>query len=142
VGAKISILFLIGIMASVLPVYGGPLLAHWSIEDQAGGIAVGLGGEVYVTINNSHKVVKYSPEGEKLAEWDVDGVIETNGIAVGPGGEVYVTINNSHKVVKYSPEGEKLDEWTVDGVMNGIAVGPNGFVYISFTNRMIQVFGA
>ena len=141
-GAKISILFVIGIMASVLPVYGGPLLAQWSAEDLVGGIAVGPGGEVYVTINNSHKVVKYSTEGEKLAEWDVDGVIETNGIAVGPGGEVYVNINNSHKVVKYSSEGELLDEWSVDGVMNGIAVGPNGLVYISFTNRMIQVFGA
>ena len=142
VGAKISILFLISIVASVLPVYGGPLLAQWSAEDQASGIAIGPDGEVYVTINNNHKVVKYSTEGEMLAEWDVDGVIETNGIAVGPGGEVYVTINNNHKVVKYSSEGEKLDEWAVDGVMNGIAVGPNGLVYLTFTNRMIQVFAA
>jgi len=142
VGAKVSILFVIGILASVFPVSGGPLLAHWSVEDQPGGIAVGPGGEVYVTINNSHKVVKYSPDGEVLAEWDVDGVIETNGIAVGPGGEVYVTINNSHRVVKYSTDGEKLDEWSVEGMMNGIAAGPNGLVYISFTNRMIQVFGA
>lgn len=141
-GAKISILFVISILASVLPVCGGPLLAQWSLEDLVGGIAIGPGGEVYVTINNSHKVVKYSPEGERLAEWDVDGVIETNGIAVGPGGEVYVTINNNHKVVKYSSAGEKLDEWAVEGAMNGIAAGPNGLIYISFTNRMIQVFWA
>ncbi len=140
-GAKIPILLVIGIMASVLPVYGGPMLTQWSVEDQPGGIAISPWGEVYVTINNNHKVVKYSPEGEMLAEWDVDGVIETNGITVGPGGEVYVTINNNHKVVKYSSDGEKLDEWAVDGMMSGIAVGPNGLVYISFTNRLIQVFG-
>jgi hypothetical protein len=140
VGAKISILFVIGIMASVLPVYGGPLLAQWSVEDQANGIAVGPGGEVYVNINQNHKVVKYSSEGEMLTEWFLENV--ASGIAVGPGGEVYVNINQNHKVVKYSSEGEMLDEWNVDGVMNGIDVGPNGLVYISFTNRMIQVFGA
>ncbi len=140
-GAKIPILLVIGILASALPVYGGPLLAQWSVEDQVGGIAVSPWGEVYVTINNNHKIVKYSPEGDVLAEWDVDGVIETNGIAVGPGGDVYVTINNNHKVVKYSPAGEKLDDWTVEEVMTGIAVGPNGLVYISLANRLIQVFG-
>lgn len=92
VGAKISILFLISIVASVLPVYGGPLLAQWSAEDQASGIAIGPDGEVYVTINNNHKVVKYSSEGEKLDEWSVDGVM--NGIAVGPNGLVYLTFTN------------------------------------------------
>ena len=122
------------------PGSGASLLTHWAAEDGIDGIAVGPGGEVYVNINQNHKVVKYSAEGEKLAEWDVDGVIETNGIAVGPGGEVYVTINNNHKVVKYSSEGEKLGEWGVDGVMTGIGAGPDDLVYVAFANGLIQVF--
>ncbi len=35
-----------------------------------GVIAVGPGGEVYVIINNSHRVVKYSADGELLGGWD------------------------------------------------------------------------
>lgn len=135
---KISILLVISLLASAVHVCGAPLVTQWRVGDQASGIAVGPGGEVYVTINNSHKVVRYSVEGEKLAEWDVDGVI--NGIAVGPRGEVYVTINNSHRVVKYSSEGDMLGGWTVEMDMTGIAVGPNGLVYVSFTNGLIQVF--
>jgi hypothetical protein len=77
-----------------------------------------------------------------LAEWDVDGVIETNGIAVGPGGEVYVNINQNYNVVKYSPDGEMLNEWTVEGEMTDMAAGPNGLVYISFTDGLIQVLEA
>ena len=118
------------------------MLAEWTLEDVADGISVGPGGEVYVTINNSHKVVRYSPEGERQAEWEVPGVIETNGIAVGPVGEVYVIVTNSHKVLKFSPDGAMLDGWTGEGEMTGIAVGPNGLVYISLTNGLIQVFEA
>jgi len=138
--AKISILLVICLLASVVPVYGASLSTQWTVEDKADGIAIGSGGEVYVTINNNHKVVKYSPEGEMLTEWSLEGVAD--GIAVGPGGEVYVNINQNHKVVKYSPEGVMLDGWTVEGEMTAMAIGPNGLVYVSFTNGLIQVFEA
>jgi sugar lactone lactonase YvrE len=143
---KTSILFVICLLTyaalGTALASGASLLTYWVAEGRIDSIATGLGGDVYVTINNNHKVVKYSSEGEKLTEWNVDGVIETNGIAVGPRGDVYVTINNNHKVVKYSSEGEKLDEWSVDGVMVGIGVGPDGLVYVAFTNGMIQIFAA
>ncbi len=90
-------------------------VTQWPVDGGPDGIAVGPGGEVFVNINNNYRVVKYSPQGEQLAEWSVDGVIETNGIAVGPGGEVFVNLNNNYRVVKYSSEGDKLAEWTVDG---------------------------
>ena len=137
---KTSILLVICLLASVVPAYGVQMVTLWNVDGQADNIAIGPGGDVYVNINQNHKVVKYSSEGEKLAEWQVPGVIETNGIAVGPGGDVYVTINNSHRVVKYSSEGEMLDGWTVEGEMTGIAVGPNGLVYVSSSNGLIQVF--
>ncbi len=141
---KTSILFVICLLTSVAlgaaPAFGASLLTHWIAEDRIDGIAVGPGGEAYVTINNNHKVVKYSPEGEKLAEWPLEGVAD--GIATGPVGDVYVTINNNHKVVKYSSQGEKLDEWDVDGVMAGIATGPDGLVRVAFANGLIQVFMA
>ncbi|GEM_PF-1519445 len=102
------------------------------------GIAVGPGGEVYVNINQNHKVVKYSPGGDVLTEWSLEGMAD--GIVTGPGGEVYVNINQNYKVVKYSAEGEKLGEWGVDGVMTGIGAGPDDLVYVAFANGLIQVF--
>jgi DNA-binding beta-propeller fold protein YncE len=140
--AMIPILSAICILASALPVHSASLLTQWATEDQADCIAIGPGGEVYVNINQNHKVVKYSSEGERVTEWEIPGVIETNGIAVGPDGNVYVNINQNHKVLKYSPEGEMLDEWSVDGQMTDLAIGPNGLVYVSFANGLIQVFGA
>jgi hypothetical protein len=140
--AMILILLAICIFVSAVPVHSESLLTQWAAEDQADCIAIGPGGEVYVNINQNHKVMKYSAEGERIAEWEIPGVIETNGIAVGPGGEVYVNINQNHKVLKFSPEGEMLDEWSVDGQMTDIAIGPNGLVYVSFANGLIQVFGA
>jgi DNA-binding beta-propeller fold protein YncE len=112
-----------------------PLVVQWPVEGAPGAIAVAPGGEVYVTINNSHRVVQYSPRGEILSEWEVScrecGVIETNGITVGPDGSVYVTINNSHRVVQYSPAGEYLQEWAYQGDAVGIAAGPQGLVYLA-----------
>jgi hypothetical protein len=107
---------------------------------ELGEIAAGPGGEVYVNINNSHRVVQYSTNGTYLTEWTVDG--ELSGIAAGPGGEVYVSINNNHRVVKYSAGGEYLTEWTMDenAGPDAIAVGPGGEVYVTINNshRVVQ----
>jgi hypothetical protein len=84
---------------------------------------------VYVNINNSHRVVQYSPEGDKLQEWEYEG--EAPNFAVGAGGEVYVNINNSHRVVQYAPAGERKAEWTTEGDIAGIAVGPNNQIFLA-----------
>jgi hypothetical protein len=111
------------------------LVAQWPVEAPPDGIAVGPDGSVYVTINNSHRIVQYSPAGEPLGDWEVAcrecGVIETNGITVGPGGSVYVTINNSHRVVQHSPAGEYVGEWAYEGDAAGLAAGPTGLVYVA-----------
>ena len=90
--AKISILLVICLLASVVPVYGASLSAQWTVEDKADGIAIGSGGEVYVNINQNHKVVKYSPEGVMLDGWTVEG--EMTAMAIGPNGLVYVSFTN------------------------------------------------
>jgi len=56
------------------------------------------GGEIFVTINNSHRVVNYAADGQMLGAWTVGcdncGVIETNGVAVTTSGWVYVPLGN------------------------------------------------
>jgi hypothetical protein len=78
----------------------GEYLSEWVLPGEPGGIAVGPGGQVYVTINNSHRVVQYSASGEYLAGWIV-AAGRPGAIAVAPssglrirgasGGAVYVT---------------------------------------------------
>jgi sugar lactone lactonase YvrE len=133
-------------------------LTEWLVEGGPDGIAVSPDGEVFVNINNSHRVVKYSPEGVRLAEWSFEG--ESSGIAVSPDGEVFVNINNSHRVVKYgangevfvninnshrvvrySAEGDQLAEWSSEGESSGIAVGPGGEVFVNINNshRVVEI---
>ncbi len=64
------------------------LAAQWPVEGAPDGIAVSSTGEVYVTINNSHRVVRYGPRGELLAQWPVEH--EITAIAAGPEGLVYI----------------------------------------------------
>lgn len=123
----------------------------WHVEGRPDGIAVSRDGKVFVNINNSHRVVKYSAEGTPLAEWSIPG--ESRGIAVSPNGEVFVNINQNHRVVeygadgtvsvninnncrvvKYSGEGQLLAEWYSAGEASGIAVNRDGQVLVNINN--------
>jgi len=119
---------------------------QWPVEGGPDGIAVSRNGEVFVNINQNYRVVKYSPQGMRLAEWSYEG--EARGIAVSPDGEVLVNINNNHRVVqyrtggevlvninnnyrvlKYSADGQLLAESPSEGEVSGIAIGPGGEVF-------------
>ena len=113
-------------------------VAEWPVDGVPSGIAVGPGGEVYVNINQNHKVVEYSSDGEKRAEFDVDGVIETNGIVVGTDRDVYIIMGD--RLTRYNPSGEKLAEWPLDGLPNGLAAGPGGEVLVLVDNQ-VAVYG-
>jgi hypothetical protein len=80
-------------------------------------------------------IAKYSPEGDKVKDWYVGGVIETNGMGIGPGGEIYIAADNN-RILKYSPDGEKLAEWIVEGAtdIKGIAIGRGGEVFVTINN--------
>lgn len=127
-------------------------LTEWPVEGEPDGIAVSPDGEVFVTITNSHRVVKYSKEGVQLANWPFEG--EARGIAVshegevfiatnhenrvvnhGNHGEVFVTINNNYRVVKTDSEGMRLAEWSSEGESSGIAVSPEGEVFVNINQN-------
>ena len=85
-------------------------VTEWPVEGGPDGIAIGPDGNVFVNINNNHRVVKYSPAGEPLADFPFEG--ESNGIAVSSDNEVF-SVNNMLRVVKYSAVGELLAQWAV-----------------------------
>ncbi|MFH1634175.1 MAG: hypothetical protein ABIG63_09210 [Chloroflexota bacterium] len=70
----------------------GEYQTDWSITSvlRTNGIAVGPGGEVYVTVNNSHRVVQYSATGQYLTEWGLEAGAP-GAIAVAPGSGTHIS---------------------------------------------------
>jgi hypothetical protein len=68
---------------------GGEKQGEWMVEgaNSIDGIVVDGRGRVYVTINNSHRVVSFSAAGEMLSGWDLEG--NFSGLAVSPEGLIF-----------------------------------------------------
>lgn len=113
-----------------------PPMFGWSFELENYAdmkIAVGPGGDVFVNINNSHRVVRYTSDGVPIGAWNLE--LLPSAIATGPDGSVYVTINNSHRVVRYDPVGNLMTYWDAPDILSSIAVGPDGSVYVTINNN-------
>jgi DNA-binding beta-propeller fold protein YncE len=117
-------------------------------------VAVDPAGErVYVTGNDSHDVMVFSPRGEPLQTWGGEGLNEGEfrfpaTVAIGPSGWVYVVDVLNTRVQVFSPNGELLVQVGSWGVRpgqlfrpKGVAVDGAGRVYVGDSYlEAIQVF--
>jgi hypothetical protein len=84
----------------------GDPLAEWSVVAgviETNGIVVSPNGEVFITVSDSHRVMKYSAEGELLAAWGGEGdqpgeFRSPVGVALGPDGLVYVADKGNSRI--------------------------------------------
>ncbi len=144
----------------------GTLLARWGAGEGDGaagggpgqfnlpdGVAVGPGGEVFVTDTGNDRVVALSPEGGVEATWGGKGMAaghfrEPVGVAVDAAGHVFVVDRQNNRVQEFSSSGTFLAKWGERGVGPGefaqptaIAVGCSGAVYVADThNNRIEGF--
>lgn len=97
------------------------------------GIDVAEDGLVYVADTQKAAIVVFSPEGEKLREFELMGArhVEVRE------GRVYA-LSNAGKLVVFDTDGNRLGEWGTEGRgpdqlkdPNGVAVDAEGNVYIS-----------
>ncbi len=121
------------------------------------GLRVDREGNVWVTDNGDHQVMKFSPEGKLLLTLGVKGKAGTDertfnkptDIAFAKNGDFFVSDGyGNSRVVKFSAEGKYLKAWGRRGTGPGefntphsIGVDSKGLVYVSDReNNRIQIF--
>lgn len=121
------------------------------------GMRVDRDGNLWVTDNGDHQVMKFTPKGELLLALGIKGKPATDSqsfnrptdISFAPSGEFYVSDGyGNSRVVKFSKAGKYVMDWGKRGTGPGefntphsIAVDSKGAVYVSDReNNRIQVF--
>lgn len=121
------------------------------------GLRVDRHGDVWVTDNGDHQVMKFDPNGKLLLTLGIKGKPGTDDktfnrpadIAFAPNGDFYVADGyGNSRVVKFSKEGKYLLAWGKKGsapgefnIVHSVAVDSRGTVYVSDReNNRIQIF--
>ena len=119
----------------------------------AGGVAVDLAGNVYVTDLGNHRVEKFTSGGSFISSWGSSGT--GNGQFSGPEGiaidltdNVYIADTGNHRVQKFNTSGTFVTKWGTNGTGDeqfdtpwGVSVDSLGDVYVADTNNnRIQKF--
>jgi DNA-binding beta-propeller fold protein YncE len=91
---------------------------------QPAALAVGPGGNVYVSDTGNHRIVEIAPDGRELAHFG-DAALAPQGagsLAVGSGGTVYAADSFHHVIRVYSPQHRLIASWPVS--IPGASGGP------------------
>jgi DNA-binding beta-propeller fold protein YncE len=102
-------------------------------------LAVGAGGNVYVSDTGNHRIVEIAPDGRELAHFG-DADLSPQGassLAVSAGGTVYAADAFHHAIWVYSPQHRRIAGWRTgipggSGTPLAVAVGGGGNVIGAF----------
>jgi peptidylamidoglycolate lyase len=110
------------------------------------GIRIDASGNVWTIDANTSDVYKFTPQGKKLLEIKVGGVLDPSrefcgatDITFGQAGHVYIGDGYCNgRVLEYTAEGKKVTEWGRRGKspgefdnVHGIAMGSDGNLYVA-----------
>lgn len=141
----------------------GKCQLSWDLPPRERGFPTGLGidrrnGTLLVAETHRQRILRYSPDGELLAEWGRAGhgpgeFTYATDVAAGPDGRVYVTEYGGSggaraRVMVFGEEGDFLNEWgrlgTAPGEFQrpmGLDVDKEGRVFVADSvNHRVQVF--
>lgn len=113
-------------------------------------IAFDSDGNVFVADTKRERIMKFSPQGEFVSEFEMKGQNSEMelGICVGTSGHLYVSDFWNHRVVVFNTAGEFVTAFGKKGskpgefdMPAGIAVDEDGYVYVcDQRNSRVQVF--
>ncbi len=109
------------------------------------GIAVDKSGDVYAADMGFHKIIKFSPTGSTMAEFnatfsapDISGTPQD--VAVDSEGNVYVADTYDGRIVKLDPTGNPLSALEIYGVPVGLAIKENQVYVVDIANSRVDLF--
>lgn len=131
----------------ILDAMGEPVtqVIVWPGEDaQPVDAVVGAGGRLFVVDGQGHRLIRYTPEGQRERAWPLRNANTLDGphLAVGPVGPkhvsplLYITEPEGGRVLLRDPDGEPLGAWNLAELLGrpvkpvGIAVGPDNTIWV------------
>jgi len=103
-------------------------IGEWYVEGEPALVAVDeTSGDVFVNINNSYHILRYSSQGDLLGMFGREGEIPA-GLAVDSEGFVVVAvnINNNYRIMWYDAYGQTLAQVEGEGEARGISADVEG----------------
>ena len=114
------------------------------------GVAVDADGNLYVADTWNHRIQKYGPDLNLVADWSIGGLFGPRDIAITSAGNLLVVDTGNKRIMEYTPAGEFLQQHGSAGDGPGefnepssISITSDGDIYIAdYWNRRIQHFDA
>jgi DNA-binding beta-propeller fold protein YncE/putative cell wall-binding protein len=108
----------------------GNLLASWDTVSEGGGLFPGraidaTNGAVYIAGDST--VLKYSPSGERLAQWTSPELNWAIGLKIGPDGTLYIPDPNREQIERFTPTGSLVATYASGS--SAVAVDAGGTVW-------------
>jgi DNA-binding beta-propeller fold protein YncE len=111
----------------------------WPGEDaQPVDAVVGAGGRLFVTEAHGHRLIRYTPEGQRERAWPmaVANTVDSPHLVVGADGALYITEPESGRILLRDAQGEPAGAWNLSAMLGrpvrpvGIAVSADGVIWL------------
>ncbi|MEX0786681.1 MAG: NHL repeat-containing protein, partial [Dehalococcoidia bacterium] len=130
--------------------FGNPRTEEYAVDDGPWGVGVDADGFIYVADTWNHRIQKFSPELELVADWGIGGMFGPRDVAVTADGNLLISDTGNNRLMLYDTDGQLVRTFGAAGdgrgefsEPTGIAIAPNGDIYVAdFWNKRIQHFDA
>ncbi|GIK75567.1 MAG: hypothetical protein BroJett021_45550 [Chloroflexota bacterium] len=108
-------------------------------EAQPVDVVVGVGGQIFVTEAHGHRLIRYTPEGQRERAWPmaIANTVDSPHLAADADGALYITEPESGRILLRDAQGEPAGAWNLSALLGrpvrpiGIAVAADGVIWVA-----------